>query len=364
MFQSVLDRLIKPRSHPTWLEEAPNALEWVHLLAKGYYKGLGYKWELREFGDLKIGFWKKVLRKKDSRKAYPKRFVLMPGFGDTPISWQTVISLLSKPLRENYDEVILFDFPGFGGFLTREKAFPNVDLMISAVSDVLDSLKPHTVMGHSLGGYLASTYASLCGKGTRPTSNRLNYAGPQLLILANPSGIYPDEETTRHFETMIKKFVQAGNPELKTLERNGDFSATLPESGFTHLRPRLFAKEPKWFFLFASHFNRFLAREDIHQFVNSAKDEHALYDFAGHIEARTFILWGEKDTLVPASCVERWLACLKTNETAPPMAVLMRDSGHSPHLENPLGTTKALREMIVGKSFPRTSKHWWTETVN
>lgn len=316
----------------------PTSLQGIHLFAKGYLKTIGYRWELRRHGEVRLGYWKKIYRAKDPRSAYPRRFVLVPGFGDTALSWYGVLVLLQPFLKSHFDEVVLLDFPGFGGFLSKDRAFPSMDLMRNVVSDTLDSLKPHTILGHSLGGWLAGYYASQWGQNKRPFSNPHQFSGPELVILANPSGIFKDLEVQNQWETL--------------------FRSTM-EKGFQNLRPHLFAKEPFWFRGVSSHFSQFLKREDILQFMNSFREEHLLEKEAHHIQAQVWLLWGEKDSLIPASCSEKWLEALRKGPRKDHAAVLLRRSGHSPHIEEPAVTAAAIAQIISNRLPHRLGNRWW-----
>src|SRR4051812_5776338 len=92
-------------SDKTWMQPS---LSWI---TRRIFTANGYQWEPRRSGEIKLGYWKKSLRSKDQRKSYPKRFVLIPGFGDSPLSWYSTISLLTPVLKGRYDEILLFDFP-------------------------------------------------------------------------------------------------------------------------------------------------------------------------------------------------------------------------------------------------------------
>ncbi len=227
--------------------ELPSVLQGLHLAARVAFHGLGFRWELHRNGDQKLGYWKIHCREKSPGAPYPKRFVLIPGFGDTALSWQMQVLALQPILRQEFDEVILFDLPGFGGFLSAERSFSSFQLMMTAVGDVLDYLKPHTVLGHSLGGALAANYASLCGQEKRPIANRLNYSGPDSLILFNPSGLYSETQVREELETVFEEAMRLGFPQLK---------------------PRLFAREPFWFRYVEGHFHDLYQREDIAQLID------------------------------------------------------------------------------------------------
>jgi pimeloyl-ACP methyl ester carboxylesterase len=320
-----------------------SAMQGIHWIARGIFKQKGYSWELRRAGEVKLGLWKKKLRPKSQRSPYPKRFILIPGFGDTPLSWFFVMSLLAPVLKKNFDEVVFIDFPGFGGFLSKERSFPTMDLMLSVLGDTLDSLKPHTILGHSLGGWITAHYAAQCGQGIRPSANRLNYSGPHSVILANPSGIFTDEKTKLGLISIFE---------------------SSRKHGFEALRPHLFAKEPPWFGMLVADFQKFIRREDILQFMDSIRDEHVVEGIARQIKSKVWLLWGEKDTLVPASCSRVWLEKLNSEFKSEHHVILLKKSGHSPHLEQPTITAVILAQILAEKTPHRFGKRWWTVVGN
>src|SRR5947209_7439570 len=81
----------------------------THWLAGAALKKAGYQFEVRRSGESKIGLWRKHFRPTPVRGT--KRFVLLPGWGDSPLSWLTVLSLLYSDLRKHYDEIVVFDYP-------------------------------------------------------------------------------------------------------------------------------------------------------------------------------------------------------------------------------------------------------------
>jgi pimeloyl-ACP methyl ester carboxylesterase len=262
----------------------------------------------------------------------------MPGFGDSPLSWSMVMAILHPVLKLHYDEVILFDFPGFGGFLNRERSFPSMDLMCTAVNDALDALKPHTIMGHSLGAWLSAMYAGSCGEGVRPTANKLNYSGPETVLLANPSGIFLDQKVRDDWESIFKGAMA---------------------EGFHHLRPHLFAKEPPWFRFIAPYFSGFMNREDIHQFMGTFRDEHCADRAASKIKSKVWLLWGDSDTLIPASCTRAWFKNLNPNNKDQHQAIWIKGVGHSPHIEKPAVTAAVIGQILSGRTPHSVGKRWW-----
>ena len=313
-------------------------LRGVHWAAKGILKLRGFEWEIRRSGEVKLGYWKKVLRKRDRKSAFPKRFVVMPGLGDSSLSWYSVLVCLQPLLKRHFDEVILIDFPGFGGFLSHERAFPSIDLMISVLNDTLDSLKPHTIVGHSLGGWLAALYAADCGAGIRPASNQLIYQGPQDLFLVSPSGIFSDQLVRENWEALFRSAMQGG---------------------FRVLRPHLFVKEPFWFKYIENQFHDFLSREDVLQFMGTFRDEHSVEGVAHQIRSRVSLVWGEKDSLIPFECAAAWLEYLQTTKGLEHRAVILKGIGHSPQVESPLATALVIGQLLVGRIPHESGKRWW-----
>jgi pimeloyl-ACP methyl ester carboxylesterase len=210
--------------------------------------------------------------------------------------------------------------------------------MLSGISDALDNLKPHTLLGHSLGGWLVAHYASLCGAGLRPIANRLNYSGPTSLLLANPSGIFPTEEFKQEFMGLYR---------------------SCASEGLSRLRPRLFAKEPLWFPCIRSSVAHFLMREDVTQFLNSVREDHLLDDRVGNIHSKVWLLWGEKDTLIPADCSNTWIQKLNAQSKKLRSVILLRNSGHSPHLEQPAMMAAVIAQILLEKTPHRLGEHWW-----
>jgi pimeloyl-ACP methyl ester carboxylesterase len=309
----------------------------------------GYRWELRRNGELKIGLWRKSWQ---TEKAAPSRkLVFVPGFGDTPMSWLGVLSLQRSALRKNYDEIVLVDFPGFAGFLSHERAFHSMELLKNSLFDVLDSLKPKTVMGHSLGGWLAMLYGVECGESLRPKLQAAGpgsaYSGPENLILADPSGVFADEAASNELRDKFRK-------------------ALAPDGGFNAIRNHVFAKEPFWVRWFSSHFSGFFQSEEIARFVESFEASHLVDEKRlGHVRAKVWLIWGEQDTLVPPTSIPLFLKKLN-QEKALCRAIMIKNAGHSPQLEAPAALAIVLGQILTEASggraryhsFPASQRFW------
>jgi pimeloyl-ACP methyl ester carboxylesterase len=262
------------------------ALQFAGKLALGR---AGYRLELRRSGELKLGLWRKSWRQAQAQR--PRRFVLVPAFGDSLLSWLPVLIALRPILRRHFDEIVIVDFPGGGGFLSHERSFHSMDLLMCATFDVFDSLGPHTILGHSLGGWLAGFYAGQCGGGDRPGRGAgLGFRRPERVMLVDPFG------------------------------------------GL--------GAEPAWFSGLA---------EDVVQLMESIRPDHQVELHLPKIASDICLLWGENDSLIPAANAHRWVAGLKKREGRS-MGVLVRGAGHSPHLENPGATAAAIGWMLTGRA--------------
>jgi pimeloyl-ACP methyl ester carboxylesterase len=313
----------------------------LHLFMKVFFNARGFKWEQRRTGELQLGYWKMALRPKDLKKPYPRRFVIIPGFGDSPLSWYPVVVLLKPWLKAHYDEVILFDFPGFSGFLARERFFPTMDELMQATGDALDALKPSGILGHSLGGWLTSAYAADCGRRLRPASHSLNYRGPDLIFLVCPSGVLSTDETVKaRWEYLFK--------------------VALKKEGFSALRPHVFGKEPFWFRWVEEEFSKFVQKEEVRQFIDSVQEHHYVDEKLREIQCPVWFVWGEKDTLTPPLYAETWLAKLGgATEKRNINLVLLPGSGHSPHVEKPAIMAAILGRVIANKDPYPWGSRWW-----
>lgn len=292
----------------------------------------GYRFEPRRSGETRLGLWRKSFRSV-SASAEPRRFVLIPGLGDSPLSWLGVLALLSPVLRMRFDEIVLVDFPGFRGTLHEDPCFSSMDELRGALHDALDSLRPRTVFGHSLGGWLTASYAVECGKGARPKFGARHYAGPERIVLTAPSGVTRTEESRAEwrgrFEGMI---ASTGFPERQI--------------AFEKFRRDLFLREPRWFRWVAPAIRDFFFREDTAQLLNSVREEHFVESELGAIRSEVWLLWGEHDRLSPTSWIGGWMRGVENGRAR---AIFISKAGHGPHLETPLAMAGALGQILLGR---------------
>lgn len=332
-------------------------IEALHLFFRPILKQLGFVWEVRRRGELQLGFWRKSFTQRSSRNSSldassrantrPRRLVLVPGLGDSPLAWAQVWGPLQLLLKNHYDELVLIDFPGFNGFQSTQQAFHSMDRLIELFEDLMDSFEPDVLIGHSLGGWLAAHYAKECGKKNRPQVQNAaseTYSGPQHLILVAPAGVFPDQKAAEDFQQSFHAAVK------------GDFSS---------YRPKIFAREPIWFRFVAREVEKFFGKEEMSQFINSISEAHILTNELSFIQSRTTLIWGEEDTLIPPAWAKTWKKQISSNpssqEESDVQVFWIKGAGHSPHAEKPLATAGVLGEVLKGYRKPKVFDRLWQE---
>ena len=305
-----------------------DVMDVLHLGSRPWLKWLGVTHETRHLGELELGLWRRTVRPRAAVASVEtlRRLVVIPGLGDSPFSWIGEIALVWPTLRAQFDEVVWIDFPAFSGLKKRKRGFDSIDGLENAVFDVLDSLRPETLLGHSLGGWLSASYARRCATGVRPQATaRRHYEGPRRMVLINPGGYFRDEEHRRSWEGRFRE---------------------AKERGFEGLRPALFHREPRWFKWIAQEWGAFLSREEILAFIESVKESHYLTTGQlGEIRAKSWVIWGTGDTLMGPGVGEAWVKAIQSGGAACE-GVEIEEAGHGPHIEQPLKLAKQLRLIL------------------
>jgi pimeloyl-ACP methyl ester carboxylesterase len=244
--------------------------------------------------------------------------VFVPGFGDTPLSWASVWIPLRPILSREVDELIWVDFPGFGGFLHEEPAFDSMDELERCFAETIGSLKPKILAAHSLGGWLSSSFVT----------NLPPEAQPEKLILIDPSGIIGKPEEYPQWRERFEKIFTEGKH---------------------HLRPHVFSSEPFWMRFVEEEFFYFLETPEIQSFVRSMEPRHLVESRLDKVRSKTWVIWGELDTLIPAYLADEWLKRL-THPDSDPKLILFSKSGHSPQLEATGRTIAVMTQILLGKA--------------
>jgi abhydrolase domain-containing protein 6 len=227
--------------------------------------------------------------------------VLLHGFGASADSWNR----FAKPLTKRY-HVIAPDLPGWGASTRMETASYGYPVQVERLHQFLLLLKLGRVhlVGHSMGGFLASAYAA-------------RYPNEVITLgLIAPHGMVEPEPS-----------------ELARSVAQGDnwLVASTPQE-FDRLLNKVFTKRPYT----PKSVLRYLAN---HTIRNSAKSRQIFEEMQTNdplmaerlpkILAPTLIIWGDQDRVLHVSCADLFNQGIKNSEV-----LVIRGSGHMPLVEN------------------------------
>lgn len=262
------------------------------------------------------------------KKGRKRRIVFVPGLGDSPVSWMPVLLPLKPLLKRDFDEMIFLDFPGFGGFLAREKCFDSMDRFLSCSNEFLTRLRPDVVVAHSLGGWVAANYTAKADPEKQPKQ----------LILFSPSGVVGDETSRKAWADRFDQVIS---------------------QGFSELRPHVFRKEPFWFKLLVNDIAGFMSTPELLSFFRSVKDRHLISTHLKKVVADTWLIWGSEDTLIPSAWMEEWVKRLPKEHFGG--SVHLKKTGHSPQAERPAISLLVLTEILKNRRLlSRIPSPYWS----
>jgi len=227
--------------------------------------------------------------------------VLVHGFGASADSWNRFAGKLAKRYR-----VIAPDLPGWGESTRLEAASYGYPAQVERLRQFLSLLKLGRVhlVGHSMGGFIASAYAAR----------------------------YPDEVITLGL-IAPHGMVEPEPSELARSVAQGDnwLVASSPQE-FDRLLNNVFAKRP----YAPKAVLRHLANHTIRNSAKSAKifaemqsNEPPLAERLPHIEAAALIVWGDQDRVLHVSGADLFRQGIRNSEV-----MIIRGSGHMPLVEN------------------------------
>ncbi len=247
---------------------------------------------------------------------------MVPGFGDTPLSWLPIakIFMRTKEFRQNeYDELVLLEFSGYIGSLKNRKAIDSISAMINAVTAVLLPLAPHTLIGHSMGGFLSAYFASELGESSPSFLKKL--------ILLCPSGMSLESPEQKAWETML---------------------AGMMEGNITPFIERALGPVPQYFFLsypykiILEEFSEFLARKESLSILSSFEQSHEMTGRVSKIRVPTLLIWGKQDPLIPFVLFDYWAKELKAGLGEKFQSNVLENGTHRLHIETPVTIAKAI----------------------
>ena len=241
-----------------------------------------------------------------------KVVVLLHGYLENMLVWEEFVPLLYKELR-----VITLDIPGHG--ISEVKGeIHSMDYLADTLALALDKLgiASATVVGHSMGGYMALAFAE-----RHP--ERLDGL---VLLHSTP---YADSEEMRKNRQREISLIKSGKKEL--------LAHTAPEAGFAVENRKRFRTEI----------------EDLQQTIYLTEDAGIVALLNGMIERKAqsemlhalgkpilFVL-GRKDGYIVAEVAEKMVA-----EHPEAKVVWLENSGHMGFIEEPQACAKALLEFV------------------
>lgn len=226
------------------------------------------------------------------------------GLGSSSERWLDIPDALSLA---GYDTFAI-DLPGFGGSQSDPSIQYTVDYLAEATHEfmkVMNLLPDHTaIVGHSLGGYIAARIAS-------------KFSAAKKLILIDSSGLL--EKPTPLLQDYLSV---ATNPEAERVrevfQQMVADPTRIPEALVRAFISRMAQHNAKEAFTtaFESSTSTQLTKSEI-------SDMHQM-------RGSTFLIWGEKDRLIPLEYFTRFTELLPGAATA-----MVSDAGHAPFAEKP-----------------------------
>ncbi|HOD15825.1 MAG TPA: alpha/beta hydrolase [Spirochaetota bacterium] len=252
------------------------------------------------------GLEEKAVQVGDHRIAYLEGgagpdVLLLHGFGADKDNWVR----FAKRLVKNY-RVIAPDLPGFGDSSKLRGASYDMPAQVRRMHGFFRAigLKQFHIAGNSMGGLIAGLYAA-------------EYPGEVLSLgLLDPGGVANREES------VIAREWKAGRNPLVVGSRE-DYDRMLE---FMFVDPPLI---PFWVKSWLA--DEAVRSKEFNDYIFSqVKPGDQLERMMGKISAKTLVLWGDRDTIFPASSAAVLGAGIKNSNV-----VIMKDCGHVPMLERP-----------------------------
>ena len=232
-----------------------------------------------------------------------KNIIILPGWGDTRKTFSYMISFL-----ENFFTVYIIDYPGFGN-----TNFPNYDLTIYDYSNLIYewikelNIKNPVLIGHSFGGRIISVLLGYY---------KYNFSN---IILINSAGIKPKKT--------IKKRIK--NHSYKLLKYIGNILTKRIKNKWNNY---LFKK-------YASTDYQSLNENMRNTFKNIVNED--LSHYINNINARTLIIWGNKDYDTKINDAYTINKLIKDSEL-----IVLENVGHFSYLEKPNLVNKIIFEQL------------------
>jgi pimeloyl-ACP methyl ester carboxylesterase len=252
------------------------------------------------------GLKRRVIQVGDHRVVYSEGgdgepVVLLHGFGASADSWNR----FAKPLTKRY-RVIAPDQPGWGASTRMESASYGYPAQIERLHQFLSALglKRVHLVGHSMGGFIASAYAAR----------------------------YPDEVITLGLIAPHGMVEPVASELANDVAKGDNWLVATTRQEFDRLLNGAFAKRP----YAPKAVLNYLADHAIRNSAKSAKifaemqtNDPPLAARLANITAPALIIWGDQDRVLHVSCADLFCQGIKSSEV-----MIIPGSGHMPLVEN------------------------------
>jgi abhydrolase domain-containing protein 6 len=227
--------------------------------------------------------------------------VLLHGFGASADSWNR----FAKPLTRRY-HAIAPDQPGWGASTRIETASYGYPAQVERLRQFLSALglKRVHLVGHSMGGFIASAYAAR----------------------------YPDEVITLGLIAPHGMLEPEPSELARSVAQGDNWLVASSYQEFDRLLNNVFARRP----YAPKAVLRYLADHAIRNSAKSAKifaemqtNDPPLVERLQNITASALIVWGDQDRVLHVSCADLFRQGIKSSEV-----MIIPGSGHMPLVEN------------------------------
>jgi 2-hydroxy-6-oxonona-2,4-dienedioate hydrolase len=254
-------------------------------------------------------------------KDNPRHILFIHGLGSSSIVWRDIPQALSEQFH-----TICVDLIGFGG---SDK--PLLNYTISYFSQFVKSFLRQigindsdkvTIIGHSLGGYIAADYAIE------------NKEQIEKLVLIDSSGML-DRPTS-----LLEQYLDAA------METDPISRYSKVKKVFEGLMSQPFRLLPIITDIFISVIEKPGAKHAFESaFRNSTASSINMERLEKIKDLPCLIIWGEKDDLIPLEHIDRFRQILKDADT-----IVIDDAGHSPFVEKTAIVYQKLLTFLIDKT--------------
>lgn len=244
-------------------------------------------------------------------KGKGKAVVLLHGFLGSHKIWESTINDLSRSYR-----VIAIDLPGHGGTACFGYAH-TMDLMAKCVKSVMDylRLKRYVIIGHSLGGYVALSFADLFPDHLRG-------------LCLYHSSAYADSEEKKNDRLRAIKAVKAD----RTIYTRNTIKNLFATKNLKYLTEEI---------SFATKIAKQTSRQGIIAALHGMRDRPSRDIILGLVEYPIMMVIGEHDNVLDCQQL------LEQSEIIRNKTILyLEHDGHFGFLESPRQSNKELRKFL------------------